>query len=123
MINRKFEKEATIALYNCKYLPNTKNEVEEIVRDLANKLDVSIVSSDFYQHPGGGITATYIIEESLLAIDTWPEYSTIIVRISTCNPNSDFEKAKDYLKRKFKPNKIVTYHQGEIPLYLAEQER
>jgi S-adenosylmethionine/arginine decarboxylase-like enzyme len=122
MINRKFEKEATIALHNCKYLPNTKNELEKVGRDLADKLDVSIVSSDFYQHPGGGITVTCIIEESLIAIDTWPEYGTMIVRISTCNPNSDFEKAKDYLKRKFMPDKIITYHQGEIPLYLVKQK-
>jgi S-adenosylmethionine/arginine decarboxylase-like enzyme len=122
MIGREFEKETTIALYNCKYLPNTKNEAEEIGRDLANKLNVSIIRLDFYQHPGGGITATYIIEESLIAIDTWPEYGTMIVRISTCNPNSDFEKAKDYLKRKFDPDKIITYHYGEIPLYLAKQK-
>ena len=122
MIGREFEKEATIALYNCKYLPDTKEEAEEIGRDLAKKLDVTIVRSDFYRHPGGGITATYIIEESLIAIDTWPEYGTMIVRISTCNPNSDFEKAKDYLKRKFNPEKIITYNQGEIPLYLAKQK-
>jgi S-adenosylmethionine/arginine decarboxylase-like enzyme len=122
MINREFEKEATIVLYNCKYFPNNKSEAEKIVRDLADELDVTIVSSNFYQHSGAGIKATYIIEESLIAMDTWPEYGTIIIRISTCNPNSNFEKLEKCLKRKFRPDKIITYHQGKIPIYLVKKE-
>jgi S-adenosylmethionine/arginine decarboxylase-like enzyme len=127
MKKREFEREETIALYDPEFLPSTKEEADELAINIANILQVKIVSPNFYQHKGegddkGGISAIYIVEESFIALDTYPEYGgkgTMIVRAASCNPNSDFKKLEEYLGRKCKPSKLIIYHQGEIPLELA----
>jgi S-adenosylmethionine/arginine decarboxylase-like enzyme len=130
MQKRKSEREETIALYDPEFLPSTQEEANELARDIANVLQVKIVASTFYQHSGindkkGGISAVYVVEESFMAFDTYPEYGrkgTMIVRVASCNPNSNFKKLEEYLERKCKPSRLVVYHRGEIPLELAEEK-
>jgi S-adenosylmethionine/arginine decarboxylase-like enzyme len=128
MKKREFEREETIALYDPEFLPSTKEEADELAINIANILQVRIVGSNFYQHEGeegnkGGISAIYIVEESFIVLDTYPEYGgkgTMIVRAASCNPNSDFKKLEEYLERKCKPSRLIVYHLGEIPLELAK---
>jgi len=128
MKKREFEMEETIALYDPEFLPSTKEEADELARNIANILQVKIVSLDFYQHKGeegnkGGISTVYIVEESFITLDTYPENGrkgTMIVRVASCNPNSNFEKLEEYLKEKCKPSKLIVYHRGEIPLELTK---
>jgi S-adenosylmethionine/arginine decarboxylase-like enzyme len=128
MKKREFEREETIVLYDPEFLPSTKKEADELAINAANILQVNIVSSSFYQHEGeegnkGGISAVYIVEESFITLDTYPEYGrkgTMIVRAASCNPNSNFKKLEEYLKEKYKPWKLIVYHRGEVPLELTK---
>jgi S-adenosylmethionine/arginine decarboxylase-like enzyme len=112
---RRFEREVTIALYNVENFPDNIEKLKEISDGLANLLDVKIVKESYYQHSNGAISASYIIEESSINIDPWPEYKTVIVRVSTCNPDSRLEVVADYLKKKFCAGKVKTvFEENEI---------
>jgi hypothetical protein len=47
MKKRGFEREETIALYDPEFLPSTKEEADELVRNIASILQVNIVSQIF----------------------------------------------------------------------------
>jgi S-adenosylmethionine decarboxylase len=107
MIGLKFEVTMLAYLYNCKYLPQTKEEADKIAKELAEKASVHILSSLFQRYEGGGegITALYIIATSHLGITTYPEYGTASITIISCNPElrekSKQEEIEIYLKRTF----------------------
>jgi len=105
---RRFEREVTIALFNIENFPDNIEKLKEIADGLADLLNVKIVKESYYQHSNGAISASYIIEESSITIDPWPEHKTVIVRVSTCNPDSRLEVVADYLKKKFCAEKVKT---------------
>ncbi len=105
---KEYEKEATIALYDCKEdLRLKKEEAEKIIKDIAELAEVKVIQSVYYQHEGGGTSVYSIIEESYIGIETWPEYKLLIVRIASCNPNSDVMKVEEYLLERFKPSEVI----------------
>jgi len=118
-MERKFEREVTYVLYNCK-IEIDKREARKIAEDVCKIGNLKIVGTEaFYKHEGGGISYYRIIEESFVGIDSWPEYKTIIVRVASCNPSTNFKKIEEYLKEKTKCEHVKTYGE-EIPLKLSK---
>jgi S-adenosylmethionine/arginine decarboxylase-like enzyme len=115
MEKRGFEREITIALHNIKNFPENIEKLNEIASELANLLHIKIVKESYYEHAGKAISASYIVEESFINFDFWPEHKTVVVRISTCNPASSLDAAIDYLKKKFGAEKVKTvFDENEI---------
>ena len=116
-ISREYEKEATIVLYECAKLPKDLNEMIEILNNIAELANVRIVSYCGYQHSNGAKSLAAIVEESNINLSEWLEYNTFIVRIASCNPNSNFEKVKSYLEKRLecKESKI---DEKKVQLYL-----
>jgi len=117
-MKREFEKEATIALYECDNLPKNMEEMKDLLVEIAKLAKLKVLTACEYQHKGGGEgkSLVAIVEESLIALDEWPEYKTFIIRIASCNPNSDFKVVESYVKEKLKSKKSSLYER-EIPLY------
>lgn len=44
-----------------------------------------------------GMTTVWILEESHLAVSTWPEKETVIIHVFACDKNFDFVKFKDFV--------------------------
>jgi S-adenosylmethionine/arginine decarboxylase-like enzyme len=109
MINLEFEIIMLAYLFDCKYLPKTKEEADKIAKELAEKANVHILNSSFQKYEGGGegITALYPIKTSHMSITTYPEYRTASITLISCNPElKKKDKQKEieiYLKRTFQP--------------------
>jgi len=114
-----FEKEATIVLYECENLQRDMEEMRKILAEIAKIAQVKIVASCEYQHEGGAKSMSAIVEESFISLDEWREYGTVIVRVASCNPNSNFKEVEKYAKERF-GCKEARYYEREIPLYLTK---
>ena len=118
-MRRGFEKEATIVLYECENLQRDMEEMRKILAEIAKIAQVKIVASCEYQHEGGAKSMSAIVEESFISLDEWREYGTVIVRVASCNPNSNFKEVEKYVRERF-GCKETRYYEREIPLYLTK---
>jgi len=84
--------------------PNIMNDVSAIERDMveaARKAGATVINSTFHHFSPYGVSGVVVIEESHLAIHTWPEYGYAAVDLFTCG-EMDAWISFDYLKECFK---------------------
>ncbi len=58
---------------------------------------------------GGGVSVVAIVEESHIAIHTWPEHKYAVVDVVTCGDQSDPIAAYDYIIEKLNPAKYTKH--------------
>jgi spermidine synthase len=84
--------------------PDIMNDVSRIERDMveaARKAGATVINSTFHHFSPYGVSGVVVIEESHLAIHTWPEYGYAAVDLFTCG-EMDAWISFDYLKECFK---------------------
>ncbi|MEX1190331.1 MAG: polyamine aminopropyltransferase [Brumimicrobium sp.] len=84
--------------------PDIMNDVSGIERDMveaARKAGATVINSTFHHFSPYGVSGVVVIEESHLAIHTWPEYGYAAVDLFTCG-EMDAWISFDYLKECFK---------------------
>ncbi|MDX1652547.1 MAG: polyamine aminopropyltransferase [Brumimicrobium sp.] len=84
--------------------PSIMNDVSGIERDMveaAKKAGATVINSTFHHFSPYGVSGVVVIEESHLAIHTWPEYGYAAVDLFTCG-EMDAWISFDYLKDCFK---------------------
>ncbi|MHB2153485.1 polyamine aminopropyltransferase [Calditrichota bacterium GD2] len=85
--------------------PNVLNEVTTIEQGMlaaADRANATIINSTFHYFSPYGVSGVVVIQESHLAVHTWPEYRYAAVDLFTCGDDVDPWKAFDYLKDVFK---------------------
>ncbi|APF19991.1 Spermidine synthase [Caldithrix abyssi DSM 13497] len=85
--------------------PNVLNEVTTIEQGMlaaADRANATIINSTFHYFSPYGVSGVVVIQESHLAVHTWPEYRYAAVDLFTCGDEVDPWKAFDYLKDVFK---------------------
>ncbi len=85
--------------------PHVLNEVTTIEKgmlDAADRANATIINSTFHYFSPYGVSGVVVIQESHLAVHTWPEYRYAAVDLFTCGDDVDPWKAFDYLKDVFK---------------------
>jgi spermidine synthase len=83
--------------------PHIMNDVSSIERDMvgaAQKAGATVINSTFHHFSPYGVSGVVVIQESHLAIHTWPEYGYAAVDLFTCG-EMDAWISFDYLKEKF----------------------
>lgn len=83
--------------------PHVMNDVSSIERDMvgaAKKAGATVINSTFHHFSPYGVSGVVVIEESHLAIHTWPEYGYAAVDLFTCG-EMDAWISFDYLKECF----------------------
>jgi spermidine synthase len=83
--------------------PEIMNDVSGIERDMveaARKAGATVINSTFHHFSPYGVSGVVVIEESHLAIHTWPEYGYAAVDLFTCG-DMDAWISFDYLKECF----------------------
>jgi spermidine synthase len=83
-------------------LLNDISFIERSMLDSANEAGATIVSSSFHHFSPYGISGVVVIQESHLAIHTWPEYRFASVDLFTCGDSVDPLKAYEFLKKTLK---------------------
>lgn len=83
--------------------PEILNDVIAIERDMVDAAltaKMTVINSTFHHFSPYGVSGVVVIQESHLAIHTWPEYGYAAVDIFTCGTTDTWE-AFDYLKEQF----------------------
>lgn len=80
---------------------NDVSLIEECMVQAAKEADSTVVNSTFHHFSPFGVSGVVVIEESHLAIHTWPEYGFASMDIFTCGEDVDPWAAFNYLKKAF----------------------
>ncbi len=91
-----------VEFMNCD--PHIMNDVAGIERDMvaaAQKAGATVINSTFHHFSPWGVSGVVVIQESHLAIHTWPEYGYAAVDLFTCG-DMDAWISFDHLKECFK---------------------
>jgi spermidine synthase len=91
-----------VEFMNCD--PDIMNDVAGIERDMvdaAKAAGATVINSTFHHFSPYGVSGVVVIQESHLAIHTWPEYGYAAVDLFTCG-EMDAWISFDYLKKCFK---------------------
>ncbi len=91
-----------VEFMNCE--PHIMNDVAAIERDMvaaAQKAGATVINSTFHHFSPWGVSGVVVIQESHLAIHTWPEYGYAAVDLFTCG-EMDAWISFDHLKACFK---------------------
>jgi spermidine synthase len=74
--------------------------IEESMVDAARAADATVINSSFHHFSPYGVSGVVVIQESHLAIHTWPEYGYAAVDIFTCGSTVDPWIAYRFLEEK-----------------------
>lgn len=100
--------------------PEIMNDVATIESDMveaAVKAEMTVINSTFHHFSPYGVSGVVVVQESHLAIHTWPEYGYAAVDIFTCG-ETNIWAAFDYLQEKFqaKNYSAIEIRRGVISL-------
>lgn len=76
--------------------------VEQSMVDAAREAQATVINSTFHHFSPYGVSGVVVIQESHLAIHTWPEFRYAAVDVFTCGTEVNPWIAYDYLKKAFK---------------------
>ena len=74
-----------VDLFDCQRLPETPEQLEQHMLQVAQLIDATVVSSTFHQFNPVGLSGVVVIAESHIAVHTWPEHQTACVDFFTCS--------------------------------------
>src|SRR6476660_3912832 len=87
-----------VEFYNCS--PELMNDVVHIEKSMveaAETAGATVINSTFHHFSPYGVSGVVVIQESHLAIHTWPEYGFAAVDLFTCGDSVDPWLAFDHL--------------------------
>jgi len=97
-----------IELYQCdNRIISDVRKIEEIMVGAAKHANASIVDVVFHNFNPSGISGVIVIQESHLAIHTWPEFNFASVDIFTCGSTVKPWRAYEYLRKHFKSKNVT----------------
>lgn len=80
---------------------NDVSVIEKGMVDAAEKAGATVINSTFHHFSPWGVSGVVVIQESHLAIHTWPEYQYAAVDLFTCGDTVDPWVSFDLLKKVF----------------------
>ena len=84
----------------CDYsLINDVSYIEKVMLESAELAGATIISSSFHRFSPHGVSGVIVIQESHMAIHTWPEYRFASADIFTCGDSVNPWKAYEHLKK------------------------
>jgi spermidine synthase len=80
---------------------NDVSKIETSMVDAADKAGATVINSTFHYFSPYGVSGVVVIQESHLAIHTWPEYQYAAVDLFTCGDTVNPWISFDHLKKEF----------------------
>lgn len=103
--------------------PHVMNDVSSIERDMvgaAQLAGATVINSTFHHFSPYGVSGVVVIQESHLAIHTWPEYGYAAVDLFTCG-EMDAWISFDHLKKCFGAKSYSAIEMKRGPIQLLER--
>jgi S-adenosylmethionine decarboxylase proenzyme len=95
--------QTTVDFYGCK---STEIEsckfIETVLLEAAQLLKLTVVNTTIHSFSPIGVSGVIVIEESHIAVHTWPEHNYIAIDFFTCNVAHDLTEGLAWLKSQFK---------------------
>jgi spermidine synthase len=92
-----------VEFYNCApELMNDVTHIEKSMVEAAETAGATVINSTFHHFSPYGVSGVVVIQESHLAIHTWPEYGYAAVDLFTCGDSVDPWVSYKYLEEAFK---------------------
>lgn len=95
--------------------------IEQGMVEAAKRADATVINSTFHHFSPFGVSGVVVIQESHLAIHTWPEYQYAAVDLFTCGDHVDPWISFDYLKEVFGAKNYSALEMGRGNLSLLER--
>lgn len=86
--------------------PENIEEWKKLLWEAAKASNSAPLQVAFHKFEPQGITGVVILEESHIAIHTWPEKEYIAIDIFTCGEHTDPKAGMEYLAKELSPTKI-----------------
>ncbi len=83
---------------------NDVSKIEKAMIDAAQIAGATVINSTFHHFSPWGVSGVVVIQESHLAIHTWPEYRYAAVDLFTCGDSVDPWVSFEHLKKAFEAN-------------------
>jgi spermidine synthase len=108
-----------VEFYDC--TPELLNDVVHIQKSMeaaAEEAGATLINSTFHHFSPYGVSGVVVIQESHLAIHTWPEYGYASVDLFTCGDTVNPWVSYNYLKKAFEADhgSAVEMRRGELDL-------
>ncbi len=106
-----------IELHDCQQHLNDVTAIETHMIAAAHAAGATVINTTFHHFAPMGVSGVVVIQESHLAIHTWPEQRFAAIDIFTCGRNIDPWRAVSYLKRAFQAQRgdAREIPRGEVP--------
>ena len=114
--------QTTIDFYGCNTEKiNSTDFIEDVLKKAAKKMNLTVVKSTIHSFYPIGVSGVIVIQESHLAIHTWPEYNYVALDFFTCNKAYELTDGINWLKEMFEAKKmeIVSEKRGDIEKAMA----
>ncbi len=97
---------------------NDVNLVEQLMGQAAIDAGATVIQSSFHHFSPFGVSGVVVIQESHLAIHTWPEYQYAAIDLFTCGDSVDPWISFDLLKNGFQAQNqsVLEMHRGSLNL-------
>lgn len=97
---------------------NDVSIIEKSMVDAAQDAGATVINSTFHHFSPFGVSGVVVIQESHLAIHTWPEYQYAAVDLFTCGESVDPWISFDFLKKAFQAqgHSALEMHRGSLSL-------
>lgn len=101
--------------------PDVMNDVGIIEKEMveaARTAGATVINSSFHHFSPFGVSGVVVIQESHLAIHTWPEYRYAAVDLFTCGETVDPWVSFEHLKKAFQATSYsaIEMNRGSLPL-------
>lgn len=94
--------QTTADFYGCKSEKiNSCEFIEATLLKAAKLLNLTVVNTTIHSFSPIGVSGVIVIEESHIAIHTWPEHNYIAIDFFTCNKSFDLNVGLEWLKQEF----------------------
>lgn len=92
----------TIDFYGCDPEKiDSRDFIEEVLLKAATMMELTVINTTIHEFSPIGISGVIVIQESHIAIHTWPEHSYVALDIFTCNPSYTLEPGIIWLQKAF----------------------
>lgn len=104
--NKPLGRHMLLELYGCPVsVLNDENIIEEILTDVVNEVNATLVSKSFHHFSPYGVSGVVVIAESHITVHTWPEHNYAAVDVFTCDAKIDYQLVEKFLSEKFQSEK------------------
>jgi len=109
--------QTNVEFYGCSSrIIDSAELVEKMLLDAASLINLTVVNTTIHHFSPIGVSGVIVIEESHIAVHTWPEYDYVAIDFFTCNQTYEIAKAIDFLFNKLEATakEVVHLKRGSI---------